>query len=293
MKKNNFSFAFKLAFVIIFVIAIFVTGGVFLDKVVIPKNFSVYGIHNIGELTGVFRTLYSSPKKNTYSNIYDEKDNESMAKKLSMAGYSIDLDGTIDLQDDFCGNSKVELNERELSAVCSRIAESGMMEDDFVYLDYFDTRLIEIVGINIVADKNTKDGEANQYLSADMTVLMKVDTSKLRSQIASNMETTEALLKIIITHQLFFEINFNVSVSGDDFEINDVTLLVNGKNNERSERLMNLLIRFIYPEDSDVTSESFANLLSDFSVETIGKVGDFAFLKTSDEDDNENAIIFN
>ena len=62
-KKSTLRF-----FVILFVVlaslgSIVFSGYLILDKVVVPKYFSEYGINGMGDLVGLMRTLYSLPNE--------------------------------------------------------------------------------------------------------------------------------------------------------------------------------------------------------------------------------------
>ena len=66
-KKRNF-FALTIVSVLLFVVAIFASGFIFLDKVIIPKYFGVYQINNLNNLFGVVSSLYASPDEDELVN---------------------------------------------------------------------------------------------------------------------------------------------------------------------------------------------------------------------------------
>ena len=96
MNKNKFNFFVKIFVVISCIFAVFACGYFSLDKIIIPRNFSNYGICSVKDLTNVFASLYGVPKESKIvKNGFEEKDLIGAVKKLQDVGYKIEDDGTI------------------------------------------------------------------------------------------------------------------------------------------------------------------------------------------------------
>lgn len=282
---------------IVFVIAIFVGGIVSLDKVIIPKSFGSYNINNIGDMASVISALYGVKKETKNSKqAYDDGDRTLAISKLQEAGYKIESDGKIsqDNKLDFNGTETLILTDRELSSVLTSVLASDVLMIENSTLEFIGCENIEFLETSIDFNDFLSSiiFESNDIESfATMNIRFKIDTEKLRKQIALNMETTEALLNLILPSKLYFCLNVNIDFESEDcFKINEFT--VNGHGGEKSERLMNLLIDFIFPKSEEMTSEKFAKSFCEIITSEIKTLGRFKFIKNIDET-NKNGIILN
>ena len=63
MKKKNSGILAKIIVLLSFILAVFLGGYFFLDKLIVPKYFSKYGINRLGDLVNVVASLYSTPNE--------------------------------------------------------------------------------------------------------------------------------------------------------------------------------------------------------------------------------------
>lgn len=283
MKKGKLGFIVKIMAVFSFVVAIFACGYFSLDKVIIPRNFAHYGISSIKDLTNVFASLYGVPdEKDIVENGYAEKDLESAVEKLQNAGYKIEDDGTI-LQENilsFKDNVKEQLflTNNEITAVCDKLVQSGILAQNLQHLNYIDVVNISVLDFVITPDKNSYDEETSSYGKANVKSIVKINTKALCEQMAIQMETTEALLNVIIPENMYFTIDYDIDLRMRSDSRAVGTISVNGKKAEKSEVLINLLIDFIFPKEDEMTFDKFTKAIGDVALSAIDTLGQFNFV---------------
>lgn len=286
MKKEKNFILLKLAGVILFVVAVFASGFLFLDKIIIPKYFGEYDIHGIKDLVNVISSLYSSPdEKELITNGYSDEDLNSGVKKLQDSGYKIENDGTIleENLEDFGGYENVILSDREFAAICNELLKTKIFTNSLADLNYINIINISILDLVVTPDENFYDEETNSYSKANVRLIVKINTADLRSQIAIQMQTQESLLKMIIPTNLYFTIDYNIDLT-ESFE-NQISgkIYINGKNEKQSEVLINLLIDFIFPEEDKMDKNKFTITFGELIVESINTLGEFSFVSNIGE----------
>lgn len=275
------------------IVAIITCGYFSLDKIIIPKKFGRYGINNLRDLTNVFSSLYSTPKESELiENGYSSEDLENGIKKLQIANYKIEDDGTI-LNENiatFKGDGNLSLTDREFAAICNKLTESGILSDNLPNLNYINTMNISVIDLVMSVDEESIDHETGLYSKARVKLIVKIETNDLCSQIASQMQTTEALLKIIIPSNLYFTVDYEINLSNKDNKRTTGTIAINGKTEKQSEILINLLIEFIFPEEDEMSYNKFTKAIGDVVISGINQLGLFSFSKNIDNL-NKNGIV--
>ena len=280
-KKKNF-FVLTIVSVLLFVVAIFAGGFVFLDKVIIPKYFAVYKINNTSDLFGVISSLYSSPDEDDLVlNGFEDSDLNLGVGKLQAAGYKIENDGTVKSENlaEFKGTGKLLLTEKEFSAVCDKFLSVGIFENSLKNLSYFNLKNIEIIDFVITPLNGSFDENTNSYTKLNLNFDIKVETVDLKKQISIQMQTPDALIKIIIPDELYFSLDYEVDLTSGNIEQKNNKISINGKSIEDSETLINLLIEFIYPKEDEMNLEKFSKEIGNIPLIALDFLGKFKVVK--------------
>lgn len=293
MKQKKLGLIAKLVIPIALIIAIFVGGIISLDKVIIPKQFGQYNINNIGDLVSVISSFYGVKKEyKTAKAKYSEEDNSSALSKLQSAGYLFENDWTIsnDNADSFKGNGKLILSEKEIASMLIILQNTCDIKKEYPTISYIGAQNIEILDLRINIANENLDKETNLSNIANVNLRLKINTEKLKKQIATQMETTEALLNLIVPSNLYFEVNFDLDVLQNTAKINQI--LVNGHKPSKGDKLINLLVEFIYNDSDEMTYEKFASSFAEIVTSSIKALGDFKFIQISN-DSVQNGIEIN
>ena len=292
-KNKKYNILIYIATLLGVVIAIIACGYFSLDKIIIPKKFGKYGINNLNDLTNVFSSLYSLPKESDLiENGYSNDDLESGIEKLQNANYKIEDNGTILNENisSFKGDGNLALTDKEFAAVCNKLVKSGILTENLPHLNYINTMNISVVDLVIKVDEESIDELTGLYSKANIKLIIKIDTTDLCSQIAVQMQTTEALLKIIIPSTLYFTVNYEIDLSKENDNRTTGTIAINGKTEKQSEILINLLIEFIFPKEDEMTYDKFTKAIGDVALSGIDQLGSFNF-STNIENTQQNGII--
>ena len=213
--KRNSGILAKIIVLIAVILAIFAGGYFFLDKLIVPKYFSKYGISGIGDLVDMVTSLYNSPKESKMiKNGYTQIDLTNAISKLQKAGYKIEDDGTIkeENMNEFKGDKRLELTDREFAAVCNEFLGNGLLEDSLSNLNYLNITKLSLLDLVVTPDQTTFDEETETYTKANVEFIIKIDTTNLREQIAEQMETPIYLLKMIIPDTMYFEVSYDIDL---------------------------------------------------------------------------------
>ena len=281
MKKKNSGIWAKVAVLLSIILAIFAGGYFFLDKLIVPKYFSQYGINGIGDLVDVVASLYSTPNESKMIvNGYTQIDLTNAISKMQKAGYKIEFDGTIkeENMNEFKGTGKLELTDREFAAVCNEFLENGLLEDSLSDLNYLNITKLSILDFVVTIDESSINKDSNTYSKANIDFIIKVDTTKLREQIADQMDTPIYLLKMIIPDTMYFEVSYDVDLEKENNRTNGV-IQINGRSAEKSETLINLLIGFIFNKEENMDMQKFMDEVGSVALNGIDALGNFRFSK--------------
>lgn len=290
-KKNSLGIIWKIIATLCVIVAIFVSGYFVLDKAIVPKYFGKYGINNVPDLVGVVTSLYKNPKESKLvTNGYTANDFSSSIKKLQTAGYKINNDGTINKDETFKGDGRLELTDREFAAVCNKMLENGMLVDALPNLNYLNTINITLLQVVVTPDEDAVDGEG--YSAGNISFIVKINTVDVREQIAVQMQTPSYLLNMIIPDNLYFTVSYDFDLKGQDSDRTNGTIAINGRTAEQSELLINLLVSFIFPEEENMNLEKFTKSLGDIALQGIDALGECKFIKNVDGK-NQNGLLIN
>lgn len=295
MKKKRTHILWKVLVTICIVVGIFAGGYFFLDKLIVPKYFSSYGINGMGDLVGVVASLYKSPKESTFvKNPYTSEDLSTAISKLDASGYTvIDKEGHILVAkgDDFekyKGDKPVKLTDREFAALCNKLLENGALEKYLPNLNYLNVINISVLEVKVNPDKDSFDGE--NYSAANLSFIVKINTKDIREQIAQQMNTPLFLLNMIIPDVLYFQVSYDIDLTSEETRANG-KIAINGRTKEQSEILINLLIEFIFPKEDEMNAAKFTSALGDIISQGIGCFGDFKFVDTAGIKSNQNGFL--
>lgn len=312
MRKSRTKFFIGLI-VVLSVLATSLLGGyLIIDKALVPKYFGKYGINNLSELVDIVQTIYVVPdEKDFITNPYSDFDNENATAKLIRAGFptlatgGIDyesvakkdytLDPHVDFVDDF-----ILLSDREIAAIASDIIDSGILVSNFPDLSYINTLNIEVKQVIISPTKESSvenelrndpeldPNSAEKHIistatDAKITITLKLDTESARKQISTNLNMPMFLVDWIIPDIIYVtsQMDTYIDETTNERVYENTTLSINSKTAKQSEVLLNLLISFIFPEDT-FTIETFSNELSSLVIEGINILGvmEFATIKS-------------
>ena len=277
----------KVIVLLTFILAIFAGGYFLLDKLIVPKYFKQYGINGVADLVDVVTALYRSPKEEKMiTNGFTQTDLTNGISKLQTAEYKIEDNGTIKSEnmDSFKGSGKLELTDREFAAVCNELLQNGLLEKSLTNVNYLAINTIELLDfvVNPTGDA-VIDEVDNTFEKANIKFIIKIDTSKLREQISEQMNTPIYLLKMIIPDKMYFQVTYDIDLSGESETRTNGTIAINGKSAKKSETLINLLIGFIFDESSEMNLDKFTNEIGNVALKAIDSLGDFKFLKFSNK----------
>lgn len=309
MKKKKSGFIFKIILTLSIIAAIVTSGYFFLDKKIVPKYFGKYGIHSIPDLVGVVSSLYNSPNESELvKNGHTQTDLSNAVVKLQKAGYQMNDDGSMkeNVFEEFRGDGKVELTDRELAAICNKFIADGILVDALPDLNYLNVINISILELNITPDeKLLADG---YYTKANVSAIMKINTVDICKQIAKEMDTPVFLLNMIIPDNLYFSISYDIDlteldeeteepVEGEEtekkkYEVNG-RIQINGRSEKQSKILIELLIDFIFPESEEMNIDKFTHELGDIIVSGIDVLGDFKFADKLGTSKKQYGIVVN
>ncbi len=281
MKKKASGIWAKVVVLLSVILAVFAGGYFFLDKLIVPKYFSQYGIKGIGDLVNVVASLYSTPKESKMIvNGYTQTDLTNAISKLQNSSYLIENDGTIKEENlqNFKGTGKLELSDREFAALCNQFLGNGLLEDSLSDLNYLNITKLSLLDLVVKIDETSLDTQTNTYTKANIDFIIKVDTTKLREQISDHMDTPIYLLKMIIPDTLYLQVKYDIDLEDKENQTNG-SIQINGRSAEKSETLMNLFIGFIFDEKDEMNLEKFIDAVGDVAIKGIDALGDFSFTK--------------
>lgn len=280
-RKKNTGILVKVFILLAAILAIFTGGYFFLDKLIVPKYFGKFGIDGISDLVDVVTSLYNSPNEaNLIKNGYTQTDLTNAISKLQDKDYKIEDDGTIKKENlnNFKGEGRIELTDREFASLCNEFLSNGLLEDSLSHLNYLNVTKLTLLDLIVTPDESTLDEKTNTYTKARIDFIIKVDTTNLREQIATQMDTPVYLLKMIIPDNMYFQVNYDIDLNKEDNKTNG-TIAINGRSAEKSENLINLLIGFIFNEEDEMNMQKFTNEIGNVAVQGIESLGDFKFAK--------------
>lgn len=304
-KHKGLSFFFRLTIVLV-ALATVVFGVYFsLDKLVVPKYFKAYGIHNMHDLVAMVKTLYNSPDEDEIvTNGYLSSDLISATKKFKDANFPMNEKGEIDytvITEGFDREELVsgeyEFTDREITAVIDQMleSESGVLASklpNIKYIDFININLLEII---ISPEVLSDDGEGNVVYSEDsakISFTSKIDTSAVRKQMAKAMDTPLFLLNMIVPETLYVSGDYNMFKTEDgSWDISEGYIRMNGRSKKDSQILLDLLVDFIFPEEDKMTVDKLSDEFGNIIILGLDVFGDVR-VKANINESKTNGIIF-
>lgn len=303
MKKHRKSGFFLKLFMVLAILVAICSGAYFaIDKLVVPKYFSNYGIHNLSELVGMMTTLYNSPKESEFiTNGYTKADETSANKKLiQKANFPETSVGSGKVDYVSASNGEVSMTpgvyhftDRELGSILNDIANSGVLPSKMPYLKHINdiniTVMEFIVSPAVVVDENKFSYSSEK---ADVSCTFKIDTSLVREAMAESMDTPLFLLNMIIPKNLYITVNYTFALNEErEWVIEEENMGINGRSAKESQILIDLMIDFIFPEEEQMTSDKLTKMCGDVILTGIGLIGDLSFEYNIDSTGTNGVII--
>ncbi|MBQ7452695.1 MAG: hypothetical protein IJS68_00300 [Clostridia bacterium] len=281
MKKNRTLRFFIALLIVLAILGSIGIGGFFLlDRVIVPKYFSAFGINNMADLSQVMSTLYASKdESNLVSNGFSNADLSSAESKLISVGFPTLESGKLDYKaiadgDYTLSNESKAFTDKELASVLNGMLGSGILAERLNGLQYINTLNMEL--LEVIIKPKIENGELNPN-SAKMEFMLKLNTTGIKTQMADEMQMPLFLLNMIIPKTLYIEVNFNLDISGEQWQYSNSTIGVNGRTSTQSEILLNLLINFIFPAEDNMNLDGLNTEFGKIVLEGINLLGDIKF----------------
>lgn len=302
-KRDKVGFIIKLCIALATIVAVFFGAYFALDKLIVPKYFKEYGINNMHELVGMVKTLYNSPdEKDMITNGYSAAEQKSAVKKLLQANFPSTKDNEIDyfaISEGFDRkntliNGEYELSDKEIASILDQMlaSESGVLASKLSHIKYINAVNINILELTITPTM-LQDEFGQTYCdpnSANASFILKINTTSIRSQMAKAMDTPEFLLNMIIPKILYISLDFNLEKGEDgNWICHDSKIGVNGRTEKDSEILLNLIIKFVFVPEDEMTIEKLSSDFGNILIMGMDVLGDIQV--TSNQNTNSNGII--
>lgn len=301
MKKKKSKGGFFVRLFAILAVLVVVVFGLYMaiDKLVVPKYFGEYGISNMHDLVAMVKTLYNSPEeKDMITNGYTKADQKSGVDKLVNIGFPALASGELNYTQIANGfdtsvlkDGDYEFSDREIASILDQMLESGVLAGKLPDLNYIDTININILELIITPNSKMVD-EQPVYSedSAKVSFTFKFDTTSVRNQMAKEMDTPLFLLNMIVPKTLYITVDYNLQKNVEGYwSAIDGHIGVNGRTVKDSEILLDLLIKFIFPESDQMTIEKLSNECGNILIQGMDLLGDIK-IKNNIGSDNANGI---
>lgn len=281
-------------FIVLGILAAVVVSGYFaLDKLIVPKYFGSYGISDMHDLVAMVKTLYNSPdEEDMLTNPYTMYDQRSAVTKLINMGFPSKSDTELDYVkiaegvDVNIQNGEV-FSDREIASILDQMLkdESRILASKLPNIKYLDTININVLELIITPPviSQTEDEVVYDTESASISFTFKLDTSAVRNQMASAMDTPLFLLNMIVPKTMYINVKYNISL-GDEglYELKDSHISINGRTEKDSDILLNLLIKFVFPAEDEMTIEKLATECGNILITGMDVLGDIRMYSFGD-----------
>ena len=300
MKKNRINLFVVLSIILVLLVGIVFGGYIVIDRILVPKYFSAFGINNLTELIEIVDTIYTIPNEDDFiDEPFTASDAKNATKILVNAGFPTLSTGEIDYErignydysltppqpivDDF-----IVLTNREVAAIMDEILESGILVSNFPELSYIDTLEMEVKQLII----SPLDGQDTlSPTDAKLIMTIKLDTLSARKQISENLEVPQFLIDFIIPDTIYMTASFDTFVNNEGVRTFDNgTLAINSKTAKQSEVIMNLLLSFIYSSDDILSIEELTHKIGGLVTEGLDVLGTFEFVEIDTKNNQTNGV---
>ena len=294
-------FLVKLLIVLVAIAGIGVGGFFIIDKAIIPSYFGKYGIDGLGDLVEMIKVLHSSPNEKEFiTHAYTESDEVSATTKLKDAGIPVEngkinfgkiVDGEYVITDE--AKQGVFVSDYEMAAVLGQMLESGYLVSYLKDLSYLDTLSFSAKQIEITPISDVEEDEDGLLVTkkAHISLVVKLDTTNAQKHMAKEMDVPEFLLNLIMPNKLYITSTYDVSIlEGDEYEVTNASLGINGRSPKQSEVLLNILTSFIFPKEDEMTPEKLSTKFGDIVNSGLKILGDVEFCTQKTANGTENGI---
>ena len=302
-KKNSRGLFFVKLFVVLATIVAIVFGAYFaLDKLVVPKYFKDYGINNMHDLVAMMTTLYNSPdEEDIITNGYTRAEQKKGVNKLIEIGFPTDNTGELDYFEIANGVDEGKFvageygfTDREIASLLDLMLSEGVLASKLPNLNYIDTIKINVLEL-IIEPTEIDDGNGNiTYAndSAKVSFTFKFDTSSVRTQMATAMNTPMFLLDMIVPETMYITVDYNIEKNElGDWVSSDSFIGINGRTAKDSEILLNLLIDFIFPPEDEMTLEKFSSECGNILIQGMELLGSNVEVRTNVEGKSNGIVL--
>ena len=271
-----------------------------IDRILVPKYFSAFGINNLSELIEIVDAIYTIPNESEFINEpFSASDAKNATQILANAGFPTLSTGEIDYERignyDYTLSPKqppekdyIELTNKEVAAIMDEILKSGILVSNFPELSYIDTLEMEVKQLII-----SPLDEDQKLSSTDAKLLMtiKLDTLSARKQISENLEVPQFLIDFIIPDTIYMTASFDTFVDQTGTRLYDNgTLAINSKTAKQSEVIMNLLLSFIYSSEEVLSIEELTHQIGMLVTEGLDVLGTFEFVEINNKNTISNGV---
>jgi hypothetical protein len=215
------------------------------------------------------------------------------------AEYPILEDGTFDFASFNAGkkgNGNIYLTDRELCAVLDKMLDSTEFSDILPNLNHIDTLNMTLLELTITPE--ALDDNTYSTTDAHIKFVLKIDTTEVRSQMATEIDIPEFLLNMIFPKVMYITCNYDMNISYSDgksvWSTSNGGLSVNGSTEKQSEILLNLLVSFIFSEQDDMTVDKLLDNFGQIFGQGVELLGDIQFASgiTGSMNSLQNGIYF-
>ena len=300
MKKNRINLFVVLTVIVVLLVGIVFGGYMIIDRILVPKYFSAFGINNLSELIEIVDAIYTIPNEEDFiDEPFTDSDSKSATKILVNAGFPTLSTGEIDYER--IGNydytltppqpvvdNFIVLTNKEVAAIMDEILESGILVSNFPELSYIDTLEMEVKQLII-----SPLGENEKLSPTDAKLIMtiKLDTLSARKQISENLEVPQFLIDFIIPDTIYMTASFDTFINDNGIRsFDNGTLAINSKTAKQSEVIMNLLLSFIYSSDEMMSIEDLTHQIGMLVTEGLDVLGTFEFVEINEKNNHNNGV---
>lgn len=257
-KHKALRFFVNLGIVVLVIITLGLSGYMAIDKFVVPKYFGSYGITNMNDLVAIVKTLYTQPDEKTFiTNPYTRKNTIDAVTKLKDSGFPVLV--TDEMQLDYAkivsgkdlkidaSKFPMDFTDKEIAGIVDQMLSSGMLSSSLPDLAYLDT--INMQCREVIITPLVENGILNKN-ACKLSMVIKLDTDSVRSQMATYMDVPIFLLNMIVPETIYISTSLNISIDANgDWKYTGGTIAINNRTSTQSEILLNLLISFIFPPE--------------------------------------------
>ncbi|MEG1581863.1 MAG: hypothetical protein RR334_01730 [Clostridia bacterium] len=301
-KHKALRFFINLGIIVVIIFTVGFSGYFAIDKFVVPKYFGSYGISNMNDLVAIVKTLYTQPDEKTFiTNPYTRKNTMDAVSKLKNSGFPVLATDDTKLDYAKIASGKdltidktkfpMEFTDKELAGIVDQMLSSGILSSSLPDLAYLDT--INMQCREVIISPLVENGVLNKN-ECSLSLVIKLDTDSVRTQMASYMDVPIFLLNMIVPETIYISSLLNISIdSNGDWKYTGGKISINNRTSTQSEILLNLLISFIFPPEDNMDSYKLLNTFGNIIESGLKYIGNIEFTNNIKVDENtiSNGVI--